>query len=235
MISPPSLLIPGRFGPVSGISVRRSISRTCSAAAAFADPLLVGSVIHIAGNQHVGMIVVVALMLIGFVLMLRTPEAQGGRFRAVGIGTALAVLVGLGGCCIPKHPIASARLLREIAAGEEAIAPARRTPQPRAEAITYTTEGRRHAGDLYLPPGRPPEAGIVLVPGMAEEGGRDRRLVEFARALARPARFAVLVPDIPNLRELKVRPEDSRQISDAFRHLVSRRSWRRTGGRASRR
>jgi hypothetical protein len=61
----------------------------------------------------------------------------------------------------------------------------------------------------------------VLVPGAAERGKDDPRLIAFATSLAR-ARFLVLVPDIESLRALTIGPEDSDRIADALRHLGGR-------------
>jgi pimeloyl-ACP methyl ester carboxylesterase len=144
------------------------------------------------------------------------------------ITAIFATALMISGCVIPTHPVESARLLREVAAGEAASAlPA---AEPRAEAVAYTVDRQQHTADLYLPPTQIPEAGIVLVPGLAREGNREPRLIVFARSLAR-ARFAVLVPDIPNLRQLKVQAADASQIGDAFRFLVSRSNLA-PGGRA---
>ncbi|MEA3276934.1 MAG: alpha/beta hydrolase, partial [Pseudomonadota bacterium] len=75
-------------------------------------------------------------------------------------------------------------------------------------------------GDLYQP-GEPPLAAIVLVPGAAADGKDDPRLVALATTLAR-VRFLVLVPDLANLRALRVRAEDAQGVADAFSHLLSR-------------
>ena len=72
-------------------------------------------------------------------------------------------------------------------------------------------------GDLYWPHGA--EAALVLVPGVVPEGKDDPRLVELAQTLVR-ARFAVLVPDIANLRAQKVSPEDARAIAAAIAWLA---------------
>jgi UMF1 family MFS transporter len=45
-------------------------------ATAFAGPMLVGLVTQLAGSQRIGLGVVVALLILGFALMLRTPEAH---------------------------------------------------------------------------------------------------------------------------------------------------------------
>ncbi len=131
----------------------------------------------------------------------------------------LAAAIVLSGCAIPTHPVESARLLHEVAAGEAGAA----LPglDFDAKPVVYTVSGRSHSADLYVPPSQSPKAGIVLVPGLAAEGARQPDLIVFARSLAR-ARFAVLVPDIPNLRQFKVEVTDAGQIGDAFRYLVSR-------------
>ncbi len=148
---------------------------------------------------------------------------QNAHITAI-LGSALMI----SGCVIPTHPVESARLLREVAAGETASALT--DSEPPAEAVAYTAESRHYTADLYLPPSQIPEAGVVLVPGLAREGNREPRLIVFARSLAR-ARFAVLVPDIPNLRQLKVQAENAGEIGDAFRFLVSRPDLA-PGGRA---
>ena len=88
------------------------------------------------------------------------------------------------------------------------------------EVLAYAIGEHRYEGDLYRPVGRP-QAGIVLVPGVAEQGRDDPRLVSFAGALARSG-FLVLVPEIGSLRELRVQPEDARSVADAFLYLRSR-------------
>ncbi len=64
-------------------------------------------------------------------------------------------------------------------------------------------------------------AALVLVPGAAERGKDDPRLIAFATSLAR-ARFLVLVPDIESLRALTIGPDDVGRIADALRHLGGR-------------
>ncbi len=92
------------------------------------------------------------------------------------------------------------------------------TPAPHRAMVTYRVDGRARHADLYRP-GETPRARIVLVPGVAEDGKDDARLVAFATTLAR-ARFTVLVPDIGALRALKVRATDAREIADAFVYLA---------------
>ena len=94
------------------------------------------------------------------------------------------------------------------------------TPSPGREAIVYAVEGHTYAADLYRP-GDAARAALVLVPGAAERGKDDPRLIAFATSLAR-ARFLVLVPDIESLRALTIGPGDSGRIADALRHLGGR-------------
>ena len=62
-------------------------------------------------------------------------------------------------------------------------------------------------------------AGLILVPGAVEQGKDDPRLVAFAQTFAR-ARFAVLVPEIPNLRTQRLSPEDARPVAATIRYLA---------------
>lgn len=108
-------------------------------------------------------------------------------------------------------------MLQDVAAGEGASRLKRTTPAPLRQPVAYAVEGRQHSGDLYRPAAGA-KAALVLVPGAAKLGKDDPRLVALAMTLAR-ARFAVLVPEIANLRELKVRAADIGVIADAIRHL----------------
>lgn len=94
-------------------------------------------------------------------------------------------------------------------------------PEPARRTVSYDVEDRAYEGDLYLPEG-PPKAGLILVPGALAAGKEDRRLVNFAGAMA-DAGFAVLVPDIPAIRQLRLRASDSRDVADAIAYF-SRRS-----------
>lgn len=91
---------------------------------------------------------------------------------------------------------------------------ATRTPLP------FRIGDRRYLTDFYEPLDQV-LAGIVLVPGAAPEGKDDPRVVSFATVLAR-CRFAVLVPDVVALRELRILPESARDVSDAMTYLLSR-------------
>ncbi|MRR07631.1 MAG: hypothetical protein EG828_11980, partial [Deltaproteobacteria bacterium] len=139
---------------------------------------------------------------------------------------ALFTVIFLAGC---GRDYEAARVLAEIAGREVPAALGARTPEPARNTIVYRVNGRGYVGDLYRPP-VPVEAGVVLVPGAAEKGKDDPRLMAFATTLAR-ARFAVLVPDLQGLRKLKVGPGNIREIADAFAWLVSRNDLA-PGGRA---
>jgi pimeloyl-ACP methyl ester carboxylesterase len=122
--------------------------------------------------------------------------------------------------CAPARGIEAWRLLDDINAGWGPSALKDATPTPRRDAVAYRVGDRDYTGDLYRP-GDAALASLVLVPGAAEDGKDDPRLVAVAHSLAR-ARFLVLVPEIPNLRALKVRPEDAGAVTDALRHLAAR-------------
>lgn len=106
---------------------------------------------------------------------------------------------------------------------EEAVAPV---------PIRYSRDGRHYRADLHSSTGGGTVAAIVLVPGVAAQGKDDPRLLHLARMLAR-AGFDVLVPDIPNLRALEVRPGDARHIAHAVLELSERGGGRRCVGLAA--
>ncbi|MEA3278342.1 MAG: alpha/beta hydrolase [Pseudomonadota bacterium] len=142
---------------------------------------------------------------------------------------ALLVTVLMLAGCAPLPDDEAAWVLGDLAAEEGPSRLKERTPDPARRPVAYTLQGRDYQGDLYLP-GELPRAGIVLVPGVAARGKDDPRLVSFATTLAR-TRFLVLVPNLPNLRALRVRAEDAQGVADAFSHLLARPEFP-TGGRA---
>jgi hypothetical protein len=127
---------------------------------------------------------------------------------------AVAVLLGL--FAHFRHGYDTTLMLADLA-GLHTPLPDRRPAAGRTE-IEYGAGGERRAADLYTPQGTPARAGLVLVPGAAEGGRRDPRLVEFAEILAR-SEFAVLVPDIASFRELRPSPDSVREIVDGVGHL----------------
>lgn len=136
-----------------------------------------------------------------------------GRWPQAVVGLLILSLAA----CSPARLTEAARLLADVAAGPGPSALKETTPSPRRIPVRYAVDGRWHGADLYLPP-EGYGARLVIVPGAAEAGKDDPRLVAFAESFAR-ARFAVLVPDIGRLRALQVSAGDARDIADALRWL----------------
>ena len=107
---------------------------------------------------------------------------SGLAFVAVPI---LAVLATAG--CRPLPDDEAGLVLEDLAAGQRRSRLKERTPEPTRQPIAYDVEGRRYRGDLYHP-GESPLAGIVLVPGAANRGKDDPRLVALSATLARARR-----------------------------------------------
>jgi pimeloyl-ACP methyl ester carboxylesterase len=129
-------------------------------------------------------------------------------------------LLGASGCALQRQNEA-VLVLGDVAAGAGPSSWKERTPQPSRTPITYRIDGRDHIGDLYLPGEGKPEAGIVLVPGMVQEGKDAPNFVTFATTLAR-ARFAVVAPQLSGHRDLRMEPGQAREVADAFRYLADR-------------
>lgn len=112
-------------------------------------------------------------------------------------------------------------LAADIAAGTGPSRLKQTTPAPLRSELEFAVDDRRYRGAVYRPADQV-QAGLVLVPGAAEQGKEDPRLVAFAVSLARVG-FAVLVPDLPGLRELKVNSDDIGEITDVYTFLLSRK------------
>ena len=149
--------------------------------------------------------------------MAKQRSQIGPRVRLFAPLAVAALAVFLSGCS-PLRGYEAMQVAKDIAAAGGPSGLKESRPAPRRRALAYEVEGRASSGDLYLPGDRV-EAALVLVPGAAVNGKDDPAFVAFAEALAR-ARFAVLVPEIANLRQLKVRATDARKIADAVRHLA---------------
>ncbi|MFQ5786173.1 MAG: alpha/beta hydrolase [Alphaproteobacteria bacterium] len=135
-----------------------------------------------------------------------------------GFGIPLVLAAGLVlAACAPGRGLEAMRVLADIDAG---FAPSRlkeTTPAPTRTAVVWSSGGAPRRADLYRP-GETASGRLVLVPGVAETGKDDPRLVALATTLAR-ARFAVLVPDLGELRALRVHGRDGREIADAVLRL----------------
>jgi fermentation-respiration switch protein FrsA (DUF1100 family) len=135
--------------------------------------------------------------------------------------TCLFVGVLLSGCTMPQLGDSEAALaLEDLASGLGGSRLAAQTPAPERDTVSYSTAVGERRADLYLSP-EGARAGIVLVPGVVAEGGRDPRLVAVARTLAR-LRFAVLVPDMPEVRRYRLRATDADEVAAAFAWLANR-------------
>jgi pimeloyl-ACP methyl ester carboxylesterase len=117
----------------------------------------------------------------------------------------LLLLLPLLGACA-SEPV---RLLADIEAGARPSALKDATPAPTrsAHAVPGTS------ADLYRP-GGPVRARLVVVPGLADSGRRDPRLVAFAETLARVG-FLVLVPDLPAASRGSADASDAEAVASA--------------------
>lgn len=138
----------------------------------------------------------------------------------------LMPLLGLTGCgrwyqalCLP-HP-ETELLLRDIIAGAGDSALKQSTPAPQVSELRYSLNGRSYVADLYMPAGTA-QAAVVFLPGTTTDGKQDPRMMAFANSLAR-SRFNVLVPELENLKALKITPADVDEIADHFSYLASRK------------
>ena len=111
----------------------------------------------------------------------------------------------------------SLRVLLDIAAAGADSRLKQRSILPAHQAIEYGVNGQLIAADLYRP-AETIRAAIVLVPGAAEAGKDDPRLVAFAQTLARTG-FLVLVPQIEQIQQFRLRPDNSLDIVEAFQVL----------------
>ncbi len=155
----------------------------------------------------------------GSTAVVRRPRVFSTRVLSRLLAVALLVLAGIAAACAPGRSLEAVRVLGDIEAGSRPNGLKETTPAPLRTFIRFGEDDARE-GDLYLP-GEPAKAGLVLVPGLTPRGRDDARLVDFAKTLAR-ARFAVLVPDLPQLRALQVTADDAVPIADAARYLAGR-------------
>ena len=146
----------------------------------------------------------------------RRPTARSVRITLL----VFLAIVLLGCSCLPRHPYASALVLADVAAQDKPSRLKRTAPEPARQTVSYEIQGRLHQADLYRP-GNTIRAGIILVPGAADTGKDDPRLVAFAGTLAR-AQFAVLVPDLVSLRRLELGQTNVHDLADAISYFSTR-------------
>ena len=140
------------------------------------------------------------------------------RQTAAPAAIILAAVVVLVGVWFGPRAFDATLLLQDIAAGAGPSWLKSRTPAPSFARRDPPAGSGALASDLYRGPAV--AAGIVLVPGADRRGRDDPRLTALARSLAR-SRFLVLVPDLPNLRQLRVRPSDAATVAAAVRQLAA--------------
>lgn len=119
---------------------------------------------------------------------------------------------------IPQRAYEALALLRDLSALSPSASGGKMPVMMRAP-MAYEIAGRHYRADVYRPV-KPPRAGIVLLHGAAPLGKDDPQLVEFAAILA-GARFVVLVPDLVDLRKLRLRAGASREVADAVLYMLS--------------
>jgi pimeloyl-ACP methyl ester carboxylesterase len=123
----------------------------------------------------------------------------------------------------PAEAARLAALLLDVARASRARAG--RPPSGVAERRGLAVQSARSAYDLYEPARRTADRAVVAVHGVTVNGGRDARLVHFARCLAR-ARVACLVPTLAGLSDCRF---DERDVDDLCALAVEAR---RLTGRA---
>ncbi|ADJ28876.1 dienelactone hydrolase family protein [Nitrosococcus watsonii] len=147
--------------------------------------------------------------------------ASTSKKRLISYLWITSTLILLFSGCAPQRSYEAALILADIAAQETPSQWKSTTSTPNQKEITYRIRNRTHRGTIYLPASAPPQAGIILVPGIFPLAKDDPRLIAFAKTLAR-ARFAVLTPELKEFRHLQVRPEHPRIIADALLYLANR-------------
>lgn len=133
---------------------------------------------------------------------------------STGVAALVAAAVAIG------HPVAwvqAGLIMWDIAAGGGHTTWQDVTPAPGEKPVKWT-DGE---GDLYRPAGQV-RAAMVLVPGAAALGRDEPRLKALARTFAR-AGVAVLVPELPEVRRLRLSRADAEGVASALRHLAGRK------------
>ncbi|MDP1962341.1 MAG: alpha/beta hydrolase [Reyranella sp.] len=135
------------------------------------------------------------------------------RRLAIGLAAVVGLLFVFGR---PVTWAEAASVMWDLAAGGAPTPWQEMTDSP-SEHPTRWDSGE---GDLYLPAGKV-RAAMVLVPGAAVLGRDEPRLRALARTFAR-AGFAVLVPELPEVRQLALSRADGGRVASALRQLGKR-------------
>ncbi|MBM3648646.1 MAG: alpha/beta hydrolase [Alphaproteobacteria bacterium] len=137
------------------------------------------------------------------------------RLVAVGLVLVVAAAFAIGR---PVAWVEAALIMWDIAAAGKGTLWQDVTPPPRQSTVHWPGG----EGDLYLPAGQV-RAAMVLVPGAAALGRDEPRMQALARSFAR-AGFAVLVPELPEVRRLALSRRDADRVAEAMRYLDRTRS-----------
>ena len=90
---------------------------------------------------------------------------------------------------------------------------------PAKRQVRIQGRGREFAADFYFDPSRSKSATILLTHGVIESGKEDPRLVHFAECLVHSG-FAVLIPELAQMKTLTLVMEESQDIVAAFRFML---------------
>lgn len=130
------------------------------------------------------------------------------------------LLVVVAGFALAHPPLSrlwrAGRLLSELAAPPRDAAPLVETD------VWIPSEGRPIRARIYQRAGARRGPGLVVAHGVHYRGIDERRLVPFARALARAGR-TVLTPELDDLTSYRITARGERVIRDSVRWLSSRR------------
>lgn len=131
----------------------------------------------------------------------------------VGLVLMLAVL----NACSPQRAWEAMLVLEDVRRGPLPSQLDAVTQPPSRSSVEYSCHEGTCMADIYRG-GTPAAAGLVLVPGVTDQGKDDPRVVVFADTLAR-AGFAVLVPEITGLRQFRVSAININDVESAFIYL----------------
>ena len=144
---------------------------------------------------------------------MKRPTWQGYTLIGIAAALALALLIS----CSPQRAWEAVLVLEDIRGGALPSQLDAITQAPARVSIEYPCRQRVCLADVYH--GRQPAAaGLVLVPGVTDQGKDDPRVVVFADTLAR-AGFTVLVPEVAGLRQFRVSIDNVVDIEAAFAQL----------------